>query len=980
MKLVKAVIYGFGKWVDHPLDFTAASPLVIYGENESGKSTIQQFLLFMLFGLPPKQRAFYRPKNSGRMGGRLTIDIPGTGVVTIERLDEARNGKAVCHGPEGEEYPEEWLEDRLHGMTLKTYQSIYSFSALDLNGLSGMKENDFGEVLFGIGLTGSQNLYTVEKRLEQQMAALFKPYGKKPSINEQLNTLDGITGDLRRFKEREGSYLAKKEEKHQEEEKISRLKSEIEQLKEQLSNTALQQQALPMVKKYRTYTEQLKGFPSLDIFPEKGRERLEKLKEKLLPLQSEQALLEDNMRKYRVRMEELKGKLKEESVYERADQVLRHKEGYLNALREQERISAAVEKKKTQLDAEVQRLHVGLSVEELSSLEFPFHLEKTWSQTKMDAEQLRLEEERIKQEYQELKQQRNYLLNQAWEAEEGTLSESEYQELTEKLSGYKEKEMLLRLQSGAEYLSENWRQQKAKQEQRSNLLLTVSFTIAALLAVIGALFGQSALFWMIPILLLAGIGQKMYSKSHIASMDHFFTEEAEQSATLDLSEEERREAEQAVTLHEQRSSELTAVKEQLKTVDIQFIKLDEKRRGIEEKRRRVDALISEQHESYPFLEQVEIAYWPEFYHYIKKLLDIHSDYRLLQQEKGRLDQSLDENGRPAMAFCEDQNLGPSSLDPLQAFRLVEELMEHRQQIIREINQYEKLAEDNRRGVEETRRKAGVYQEEIEELLNAAEVGSEEAYYRKARQVEEKRKLEEEAKRLKDQLHTTFPDEMWKRMLTDMPEEQALENTARKGKETLRDLEEELNRSRQHLADMKAAISAVESSEGYSNTLHRLGMEKEKLDGLAHQWSVLKTAKEMLEKTKKTYRDKYLHQVMETASHYFSIITGKHYVYVYPPMGDTPFQAEARDGVRYKAEELSQGTINQLYISLRLAIGDIMSDKHSLPFIIDDAFVHFDTIRTKRILDILGQQNQQVILFTCREEVRDHASFTIRIHG
>src|SRR5690625_3555339 len=122
----------------------------------------------MLFGLPPKMRSFYRPKSSSKLGGRLTLIDDHGEAFTIERLDQVRNGAAVCYTPDGGEHDEAWLTDRLKGMTSATYQSIYSFSGVDLSGIKQMKEEDLGEVLLGIGLTGAKNLYAIEKRLEDR--------------------------------------------------------------------------------------------------------------------------------------------------------------------------------------------------------------------------------------------------------------------------------------------------------------------------------------------------------------------------------------------------------------------------------------------------------------------------------------------------------------------------------------------------------------------------------------------------------------------------------------------------------------------------------------------------------------------------------------------------------------------------------------------------------------------------------------------
>src|SRR5699024_5269836 len=221
INIKQATIYGFGKWIDYTIDLSKEKFICISGNNESGKSTLQQFILFMLFGLPPKQREFYRPKTSGKMGGRLSIIDPVIGEYIIERLDEVQNGAARCYAPDGQEHGEEWLKDRLKGMTKEIYQSVYSFSALDLNHLKKMKDEDIGEVLLGIGLTGSNNIYHIEKQLDQKIAALFKPTGKIPKINQKLDSLDELFHQLTVYKNNEATYRDKRE-------KLNHIHSEIE--------------------------------------------------------------------------------------------------------------------------------------------------------------------------------------------------------------------------------------------------------------------------------------------------------------------------------------------------------------------------------------------------------------------------------------------------------------------------------------------------------------------------------------------------------------------------------------------------------------------------------------------------------------------------------------------------------------------------------------------------------------------------------
>ena len=74
---------------------------------------------------------------------------------------------------------------------------------------------------------------------------------------------------------------------------------------------------------------------------------------------------------------------------------------------------------------------------------------------------------------------------------------------------------------------------------------------------------------------------------------------------------------------------------------------------------------------------------------------------------------------------------------------------------------------------------------------------------------------------------------------------------------------------------------------------------------------------------------------------------------------------AGENVLRTAQWRSDGTADQLYLALRLAVaGELTPDA---PLILDDALVRFDDRRLKTALDILREEaeNKQVILFTCQ---------------
>lgn len=84
------------------------------------------------------------------------------------------------------------------------------------------------------------------------------------------------------------------------------------------------------------------------------------------------------------------------------------------------------------------------------------------------------------------------------------------------------------------------------------------------------------------------------------------------------------------------------------------------------------------------------------------------------------------------------------------------------------------------------------------------------------------------------------------------------------------------------------------------------------------------------------------------------------------------------------DNLSAGTMDQVYLALRLAVAQLLFPKVKLPIILDDAFALYDDLRTKKALSMLiSQSKRQIILLTChkREEelVLNHNMETNIIH-
>lgn len=72
--------------------------------------------------------------------------------------------------------------------------------------------------------------------------------------------------------------------------------------------------------------------------------------------------------------------------------------------------------------------------------------------------------------------------------------------------------------------------------------------------------------------------------------------------------------------------------------------------------------------------------------------------------------------------------------------------------------------------------------------------------------------------------------------------------------------------------------------------------------------------------------------------------------------------------------LSGGTLDQLYISLRLGLSNLITDNKYIPLILDDSFIQYDEGRLSKSMEILNKESQrrQVILFTCQKRELEQA--------
>jgi uncharacterized protein YhaN len=80
-----------------------------------------------------------------------------------------------------------------------------------------------------------------------------------------------------------------------------------------------------------------------------------------------------------------------------------------------------------------------------------------------------------------------------------------------------------------------------------------------------------------------------------------------------------------------------------------------------------------------------------------------------------------------------------------------------------------------------------------------------------------------------------------------------------------------------------------------------------------------------------------------------------------------------------AEKLSFGTVEQIYLLVRIALAEMLGNPDEpCPLLLDDVTVHADRVRTTRILETLLTlaEQRQIIMFSQEQEVLDWAEATL----
>ena len=140
----------------------------------------------------------------------------------------------------------------------------------------------------------------------------------------------------------------------------------------------------------------------------------------------------------------------------------------------------------------------------------------------------------------------------------------------------------------------------------------------------------------------------------------------------------------------------------------------------------------------------------------------------------------------------------------------------------------------------------------------------------------------------------------------------------------------------------------------------LDLEKEKFETLKERQEDFDIAKDLLTQSYEEMKKNITPKFNESFNYLVSVFTNGKYSRV---VFNDGIYVEVSNGQMISLEGLSFGTIQEIYLALRLAMINELS-KENIPIILDEPFAYFDDNRIAKVIEALNKLDNQVIIFTC----------------
>ena len=190
-------------------------------------------------------------------------------------------------------------------------------------------------------------------------------------------------------------------------------------------------------------------------------------------------------------------------------------------------------------------------------------------------------------------------------------------------------------------------------------------------------------------------------------------------------------------------------------------------------------------------------------------------------------------------------------------------------------------------------------------------------------------------------------------------------------ETMRSLGEvtaRLERSRTQLAQLQGRMEQLPDEEQLQRSL---AQARHRLSELEKTRQAIVFAQEALDGAMQELQRRFAPRIARRAGELLSRLTGGAYSRLTINEDLDILTARVGEATQRSPQWRSEGTGDQMYLALRLAVWEVLSPDS--PLILDDALVRFDQGRMEKAMDLLKDlgRDRQILLFSCQDREKHY---------
>ena len=1021
MRIRSLGVSGFGKFADFRCGPFERPVTIFYGANEAGKSTLLAFISRVLFGFPDGRRRTnpYPPLAGGRHGGNITLVTDAGDAVIVERYQGSHGGAVTLTSVSGEPIAAAALPTFLGGHSRHIFESIFAFTLDELHGEALLKDESVNSQLYSAGM-GAARLPDAKRALSERKRQLFLKGGSKHALHVAANSLDDVAAELRNVSDNAGRYGQLSTRLREVESELARLNDDRKAQRGRLDRANQLANAWDDWIAFNSASAELAELPTLKDFPADGARRLDALEEALKSTKKERDDARDETRRARLLAE---APIEHETLLVRENVIRdleRRRTSFDDAVVDLPKRQADLAQCDDRLAATLKNLGSDWDADRLEAFDLSLAVREDIADYQKS---LREDDANVRRRESNLEQAQAALTeaNEAAAEAKHNLNSAKQPAFDEQ--GVNERRTLLR-EARTTLAEDNATRQRISDLELQLNAVASSPTptrpnrgggwVMALIGVAGIVAAGAGMVYGIELMIVSvaflafaayrfGIGKVTVDPS--ASAQANAIEALLRQAKTDEVKLESSLSEAAATLGVEAIDDValrvaeTAVEEaQARVEEIKRRAADLDREESLARRRDIDLQRAKKAAVAACAERDRArndwADWLRARGLRETLLpetvgELRGDVDLALSQLGKqrdlqgrvkaIETSIDQYVTLAEALASDFGVALNRNDYGSVAAAADKLVDLHGDVASQAERRRGAADNLKQAEARLERREKEHEEAgraIAVLLKAGSAEDAEVFRLRAEQKEKRGTLDDQRRSALGRLQRlSGAGEPLESLIAELNGTDIQD--IRRRVEEMQELSDATAEKTQDLStergETRTELDRLVGEEESS----KLRLERNRLvaqmAGHARDWAVLSLAESLLAEAQAKFERERQPEVLSSAGDYVRRMTGGRYTNVFSPLGESEVRVTDGDGQPLRPDQLSRGTREQLFLSLRFGlIRELGRHSERLPVIVDEALVNFDPDRGLKAAHAfleLAEQNQ-VLVFTCHPQIVD----------